>query len=369
MKHFQLIRTTALLTVCAALLPLAACNKTSAAENGAYVAGSTDASLPVSNGPLPPHDQYQRLARRAPPALPRYYQPPIPAEGYIWTPGYWDWSDDAGDYYWVPGVWVEPPEVGLYWTPGYWRYYNGAYLFSDGYWGAQVGFYGGVDYGYGYYGSGYGGGRWQGRQFYYNSRANNFGGRRIGASYSQDVRDSANRASFNGGPGGLSFAPGQAEIAASQARHAGPTRDQRDQARFAGAQPQQRAGVNRGAPPIIATTRAGEFGPGAGVTAARPVDVGRTMQNQSPARGVMRQERAGPPDGQNGAMARQQAGPVRDRPTDRAAGAPQRPAERAQPARTFAQPPAREERQSQPRQEFRAPQAREPAPALSLIHI
>ena len=40
----------------------------------------------------------------APPVLPVYVQPPLPAPGYIWTPGYWAYGD-AG-YYWVPGVWV-----------------------------------------------------------------------------------------------------------------------------------------------------------------------------------------------------------------------------------------------------------------------
>ena len=55
-----------------------------------------------------------------PPALPVYEQPPCPAEGYIWTPGYWAYDYDGGDYYWVPGTWVEPPQVGFLWTPGYW---------------------------------------------------------------------------------------------------------------------------------------------------------------------------------------------------------------------------------------------------------
>src|SRR5271156_4152023 len=45
----------------------------------------------------------------APPVLPIYLQPPIPAPGYIWTPGYWAYGD-AG-YYWVPGTWVLPPQV------------------------------------------------------------------------------------------------------------------------------------------------------------------------------------------------------------------------------------------------------------------
>src|ERR1700756_3073681 len=59
-----------------------------------------------------------------PPLLPEYEQPPIPAPGYIWTPGYWAYGAD--DYYWVPGTWVQPPAVGLLWTPGYWGWFNGA---------------------------------------------------------------------------------------------------------------------------------------------------------------------------------------------------------------------------------------------------
>ena len=40
-----------------------------------------------------------------PPALPVYVQPPCPAEGYIWTPGYWAYDPNFGDYYRVPGTW------------------------------------------------------------------------------------------------------------------------------------------------------------------------------------------------------------------------------------------------------------------------
>ena len=52
----------------------------------------------------------------APPALPVYVAPPMPAAGYFWTPGYWAW--DGVGYYWVPGTWVMAPAVGLLWTPG-----------------------------------------------------------------------------------------------------------------------------------------------------------------------------------------------------------------------------------------------------------
>ncbi len=98
----------------------------------------------------------------APPVLPVYTQPVCPGDGYIWTPGYWSYSDDGG-YFWVPGTWVEPPTVGLLWTPGYWGWSNGAYLWNAGYWGPEVGFYGGINYGFGYVGTGYYGGRWDQR--------------------------------------------------------------------------------------------------------------------------------------------------------------------------------------------------------------
>jgi hypothetical protein len=32
----------------------------------------------------------------APPPLPVYAQPPIPAPGYLWTPGYWGGSSPTG---------------------------------------------------------------------------------------------------------------------------------------------------------------------------------------------------------------------------------------------------------------------------------
>src|SRR5579859_870843 len=122
----------------------------------------------------------------APPVLPVYAQPPIPAAGYIWTPGYWAWGDD--DYYWVPGVWVEPPAVGVLWTPPYWGFGDGAYIFHAGYWGPQVGFYGGINYGFGYGGFGFDGGRWEGGVFSYNRAVTNISNTRITNVYNAPVR-------------------------------------------------------------------------------------------------------------------------------------------------------------------------------------
>src|ERR1700675_374366 len=105
--------------------------------------------------------------RVGPPALPVYEQPICPGPGYLWTPGYWSWSDDDG-YYWVPGTWVVAP-VGMLWTPGYWGWHDGLYAWHGGYWGPHIGFYGGINYGFGYGGVGFWGGRWAGERFLYNT--------------------------------------------------------------------------------------------------------------------------------------------------------------------------------------------------------
>ena len=65
------------------------------------------------------------------------------------------------------------PEPNFLWTPGYWGWGGNGYAFNEGYWGLHVGFYGGVSYGYGYFGDGYEGGRWQDGHFFYNRSVNN----------------------------------------------------------------------------------------------------------------------------------------------------------------------------------------------------
>jgi hypothetical protein len=104
-------------------------------------------------------------------------QPPIPGDGYTWTPGYWDWE---GEWVWVPGVWVEPPFVGALWTPGYWGPYDGYWGWYPGHWGLTVGFYGGIYYGGGYFGNGYCGGHWRDGHYWNNRNVVNLGHDRDG---------------------------------------------------------------------------------------------------------------------------------------------------------------------------------------------
>src|SRR5215467_5438220 len=158
--------------------------------------------------------------RIGPPALPVYPQPACPGAGYIWTPGYWAYGPDG--YFWVPGTWVLAPEVGLLWTPGYWYWSGDAFLFNQGYWATQVGFYGGIDYGFGYFGVGYQGGYWNHGTFFYNRAVNNVVN--ITNVYnSAVVQPHATSISYNGGPGGIAARPTAAQEVVARGRHTAPT--------------------------------------------------------------------------------------------------------------------------------------------------
>jgi len=125
----------------------------------------------VSVFPVSSHAQFgiSISVNFAPPVLPVYVQPVCPQPNLMWTPGYWAYSNDDGDYFWVPGAWVPAPYLGALWTPPYWGWNDGHYGFYDGYWGPTVGFYGGVNYGFGFGGVGFAGGEWRGGVFAYNT--------------------------------------------------------------------------------------------------------------------------------------------------------------------------------------------------------
>jgi hypothetical protein len=184
----------------------------------------------------------------APPPLPVVVQPPVPVEGYIWTPGYWAWG--VSDYYWVPGVWVPPPTVGLLWTPPWWGWNNGAYVFNEGYWGSTVGFYGGINYGYGYWGDGYWGGHWEGNTFRYNTAVTHVNNTFIHNTYVDRsvMNREVNRShtSFNG-PNGVK-AEATAEQKAAEAHKIPPTPQQLARQEAASKDPNLQASKNHGNP-------------------------------------------------------------------------------------------------------------------------
>jgi hypothetical protein len=194
----------------------------------------------------------------APPALPVYVQPVCPGDGYLWNPGYWAYRP-AG-YYWVPGVWVRPPQVGLLWTPGYWGWGSGAYLWHGGYWGSHVGFYGGINYGFGYGGVGFFGGRWAGGHFAYNTAVVNVDRTVIHNTYVQNVHvtNVGVHTAFNGGEGGIQARPSAQEEQWSHEGHVAATPEQEQHVQSARADRSNFASANGGHPQNAAFSRVGE---------------------------------------------------------------------------------------------------------------
>jgi WXXGXW repeat (2 copies)/Domain of unknown function (DUF4124) len=163
----------------------------------------------------------------SPPPLPDNEQPPCPDDGYLWTPGYWSWN--AAGYYWQPGAWVRPPRLGVLWTPGYWEFVHAVYVLHRGYWAEHIGYYGGINYGFGYFGVGFSGGRWVNHAFAYNRTVSNVDARSIHNTYSESVISNAtiNRVSYNGGPGGTTSVMTAREKVVAAERHFPATSVQR----------------------------------------------------------------------------------------------------------------------------------------------
>ncbi len=210
------------------------------------------------------------VADQPPPPLPVYEQPPAPEPDDLWTPGYWNYA--AAGYFWVPGVWVAAPYRGALWTPGYWGAYRGRYGYHPGFWGQHIGFYGGIAYGFGYFGSGYRGGYWNGDHFNYNRAVTNVDVAKIHNVYNRTeivngmtVNDAAsnryvnnvavNRASYNGGRGGIQVRPAPAEVAALRTPRIAPMRTQMAVEERAAADRRQFYAANGGRPALPVAPR------------------------------------------------------------------------------------------------------------------
>lgn len=72
------------------------------------------------------------IGRTTPPPLRYEVRPAMPAPGYVWIDGYWNWV--RGRYVWVPGVWQRPPYPGAYWSHGHWDRYPDGWYYHEGHW-------------------------------------------------------------------------------------------------------------------------------------------------------------------------------------------------------------------------------------------
>jgi hypothetical protein len=149
--------------------------------------------------------------------------------------------------------------VGVLWTPGYWGWGGSAYVFHAGYWGPHIGFYGGVNYGFGYTGVGYEGGYWRGGAFAYNRSVNNLGVVHVTNVYNRTVVvRNVERVSYNGGRGGLTVRASDRERVAFTERHYQPTSNQVAHEQAMRSNHMQLASYNHGHPQTMAVSRVGE---------------------------------------------------------------------------------------------------------------
>ena len=146
------------------------------------------------------------------------------------------------------------------------------------YWAPRIGFYGGIDYGFGYFGVGFVGGYWRDRDFYYNRSVTNVTNVNITNVYNSEINNRVvdSRASYNGGDG-VRARPTPIELAAAREPHRGFTALQRLQAQTARTVPGLLASVNHGRPNVAATARPGMF-TGRNVEPARNASNGRFAQ-------------------------------------------------------------------------------------------
>ena len=130
----------------------------------------------------------------------------------------------------------------------------------------HVGFYGGVDYGFGYVGDGYEGGRWDNGRFFVQPRRHQhqhtYASRSTAPSNGSGVNNRQRRTrtvSFNGGPDGTTVKPTREEMQAERAKHVAPTRVQLENARSASHDQDFFFSNNKGKPRVAATEKPGQF--------------------------------------------------------------------------------------------------------------
>jgi hypothetical protein len=121
-----------------------------------------------------------------------------------------------------------------------------------------VGFYGGINYGFGYGGVGFGGGEWRGGTFFYNRSVMNVNVTNVTNVYNRTVIVNNTHTSFNG-PGGVVARPTPQEEAYGREPHTAALAAQTQHEHAASQNRQLFASENHGRPAIAATGRPGEF--------------------------------------------------------------------------------------------------------------
>ena len=160
--------------------------------------------------------------------------------------------------------------------------------------GPHIGFYGGINYGFGYIGIGFVGGYWNHDRYFYNRAVTNVNVTHITNVYTHNVvvnNIDNRRISYNGGPNGIRRMADPREAAARNEAHIPPTAAQRNFARSAGADRGQFFEHNQGRPPRLHGARPrpgagsrpdGALSPGAGPRGDRHNDSGLRSTSTAP---------------------------------------------------------------------------------------
>ena len=144
------------------------------------------------------------------------------------------------------------------------------YAWNAGYWGPHIGFYGGINYGFGYGGVGFVGGEWRGGAFFYNTAVMHVDTVHITNVYVNRtvIVNNDSHVAFNGGEGGVAARPTAQEETYARETHTPPVAAQVQQEHAASQNKRHVRVENHGAPAVAATARPGEFS-GHGVVAAK----------------------------------------------------------------------------------------------------
>jgi hypothetical protein len=131
-------------------------------------------------------------------------------------------------------------------------------VWHEGFWAPRVGFYGGINYVFGYFGTGFVGGYWAGNVFRYNTAVWHVNTTVVHNTYVDRTvinnRIENNHVSFNG-PGGINAKPTSEELAVEHEQHLNPTADQRQHELAARQDRAQHYSVNHGQPKQLALTK------------------------------------------------------------------------------------------------------------------
>ena len=196
-------------------------------------------------------------AQTAPPPLPVYELPPTTQPDL----DAWPLGLRPDGFFWVPGAWVPVPYPGALWTPGYWGWSGGLFMWHPGYWGRHIGYYGGVNYGFGYGGIGFAGGEWRGGVFAYNTAVVHVDRRYVHETFEDRGRVErgyvarGSHVAFSGGPGGINHAPSAEERMSEHDQHMGRTAFQQQHVQAAQSDRNSYFKANGGHPRTLAASK------------------------------------------------------------------------------------------------------------------